>query len=377
MSSSKLALVLVLMVILFSLAGAVLPQEGMMESKDIASWQQEHPAVTRALEPAGFFHVFHAWPFMVTIILLGINTLTCTALCFQKFGGFSAFRGPQAVERLGFILLHLSIIVLLAGGFFSAATKLDGYIVLTEGQRFTESHKNYLRLVEGPLRPERHQDFVVALKNIRVEHERERYITDVTSNLEILGDGGKVTEGIVKYNKPLTYKGLSFIQAETGFSPRLIISDRESVRTLINSFVALKTFHETGAREYRDFLPLSFFKHTVIVTLYPSFRWENGEPQKTGEDPNNPILRVEMKDDSGKLISYDYVPFKDKVDIGDYSFSFSDLRRWSAFKVVQDSGYPVVWISFWVGMVSLLLRYVPFFRRWFVKDVSAHKAPDR
>lgn len=376
MSSSKLALALIVLIILFSIAGAVMPQEGMMESKDITVWQQEHPALTRVLEPVGFFHVFHSWSFLITIVVLGINTLTCTVLHFVKDGGLSVLKDPRGIEKAGFFLLHISLIMLFAGGFWSSATKLDGYIVLTEGQRFTERHESYLRLVEGPLRPQRHREFVVALKKIRVKLERARYITDVASNLEFLTDGVKKTEGIVKYNKPFTYKGLSFIQSETGFSPRLEISDRQSGRTLANTFVALKTFHETGARQYRDFLPLPFFRHMVIVTLYPSFRCENGEPRNTSEDPKNPFLRIEMKDESGKVVSHDYVPFKDEVDIGDYSFSFSDLRRWSAFRVVQDSGYPVVCVSFWVGMVSLLLRYVPFFRRWFAKDVSAHKAPD-
>ncbi|MHC4312978.1 MAG: cytochrome c biogenesis protein ResB [Planctomycetota bacterium] len=215
LSSSKLALVLVLVVILFSLAGAILPQEGMIESKDIAAWQKEHPILTGALEPAGFFHVFHSWPFLVTIVVLGINTLTCTVLHFVKDGGLSALNGPRGIEKAGFFLLHISLIVLFAGGFWSAATKLDGYIVLTEGQPFIERHNSYVRLVEGPLRREHHKKFVVALKRVVTKYEKQRYLTDVTSNLEILSEGKRATNGTVKFNKPFTYKGLSFTQAET------------------------------------------------------------------------------------------------------------------------------------------------------------------
>jgi hypothetical protein len=111
LSSSKLALVLVLVVILFSIAGAVMPQEGIMEAKDIVAWQQEHPVLTRALEPAGFFHVFHSWPFLITIVVLGINTLTCTVLHFVKDGGLSALKGPRGIEKSGFFLLHISLIL--------------------------------------------------------------------------------------------------------------------------------------------------------------------------------------------------------------------------------------------------------------------------
>ena len=87
LSSSKLALVMVLLLILFSIVGAVLPQQGRMEFKDIALWQMAHPMVTTLMRPLGFFRVFHSWPFIIVILILGANTLTCTLLRFVKEGG--------------------------------------------------------------------------------------------------------------------------------------------------------------------------------------------------------------------------------------------------------------------------------------------------
>ena len=56
LGSSKLALVLVVLLILFSVVGAVLPQEGMLDVDKIAQWQQEHPTVTiiRIQEPSKY-----------------------------------------------------------------------------------------------------------------------------------------------------------------------------------------------------------------------------------------------------------------------------------------------------------------------------------
>ena len=172
MGSSKLALVLIVLLILFSIAGVVLPQEGMLEPSKIKLWQQGHTTLTKMMEPAGLFHVFHSWPFLITISILGVNTLTCTTLHFIEDGSFAAFKGPRAIEKAGFILLHLSLIVLFAGGFLSAATRLDGHIILTEGQSFTEQHDSYVRLVEGPLRPEHHEDFVLTLKQVETKYEK-------------------------------------------------------------------------------------------------------------------------------------------------------------------------------------------------------------
>ncbi|NIS63507.1 MAG: hypothetical protein GTO13_23310, partial [Proteobacteria bacterium] len=135
LSSSKLALVLVLLLILLSIVGAVLPQEGTTDLSAFDLWQAAHPILTGALNPLGLFHVFRSWPFLATIFLLGINTLTCTVLHLLRERGFSVLKGPRAIERVGFLLVHLSLIALLSGGLWSAAARLNGFIILTEGQR--------------------------------------------------------------------------------------------------------------------------------------------------------------------------------------------------------------------------------------------------
>jgi hypothetical protein len=365
MSSSKLALVLVLVVIMFSLAGAVLPQQGAMDPVDIAAWQQAHPHISYVLRPAGLFHVFHSWPFLMTIVILGVNTLTCTALHFVRDGGLSILKGPGALQKLGFLSLHFSICLLLAAGAWSAAAKLDGYIVLTEGQAFTERHDQYLRLVEGPLHRENHRQFVAVLKDVRTRYEDNRYPTHIAASLEIISDNRKVAQGTIEINKPFTYDGVSFTQDETGFSPRLIIHDRKSGKLLLDSFVALKTFRAEQGRQYRDFLPLPFFTNRVIVTLYPSYSHEDGKLVITAQEPDNPLLLIEQEDESGRVVSRTELPAGEKAAVADHTFVFADLRRWASFRVVEDPGYLPVCVSLWLGLGSLLLRYIPDLQRLF------------
>lgn len=366
LSSSKLALVLVLLLILLSIAGAILPQEGMLEPTEIALWQGTHPALTLMLRPFGLFHVFRSWPFLATIFLLGVNTLTCTVLHLLREGGLSVLKGPGAIERLGFLLVHLSLIGLLSGGLWSAAARLNGFIVLTEGQRGLLAHQDgSFRLLRGRFRPERDGEFLVFLKKVNIEYERKRYPITVTSNLEILSHGREAAEGEVKFNEPITYNGLTFAQRETGFSPRLVIRYKGSGRLLLDSFVALKTFGKGAEREYRDFVPLPFLKQRVIITFYPSFSRDNGTVRKGGDEPDSPLLLIEMEDGSGRVVSHGYLPAGGRLALGEYSFLFAGLRRWAAFQVVQDPGYPIVMVSLWLGMGALVLRYLPDLGRWF------------
>jgi len=366
LSSSKLALALVVLLILFSLAGALLPQEGMFGPLDISRWQEQHSTITALAKPAGFFRVFHSIPFLVTIFLLAVNILTCTVQRFIKEGGISSLKGKGAVCQIGFLILHLSLIGIFAGGLMSVSASLDGYILLTEGQGIEEKHDSYLRLVEGPFRKEHHRRFVVRLKKVRIEYQKKQYLTGITSQLEILENREKVREGTVKVNYPFTYRGLDFTHDKTGFSPRLVIRERSNRRPLVNSFIALKTFRRGQVeREYRDFLPLPFFKQKVIVTLYPNHTRVDGQVKKIGEEPENPILLVETEDETGKKVSRGEIPLGGSLVLGNYLLGFAELRRWTSFRVMDDPGYPVVWIALWVGIAGFIMRYIPDLRKWF------------
>ncbi len=365
MGSSRLALVLVALLIVLSISGAVLPQEGMYNPSDIARWQEEHPLLTSLLEPLGLFHAFHSIPFIIIIILLGINTLTCTLNHFIKRGGFASFKGPDAIKNMGFVLLHLSLILLFTGGAWSASARMDGFIVLTEGQSFKEEHRNYIRLAEGPLRREKHKGFLLTLKNVRITYQEGRYATEMTTGIEVGPGPNRMAASEISVNQPLTYRGVDFTLDQLGFSPRLVIRDKKNGRPLINTFVALKTFRNGPNREYRDFLPLPFFKNRVIVTLYPAYRAIEGKIEKTGEEPENPILLIEIEDHTGKVVLTKHLPFRASTGVGDHIFEFTGLRRWASFRVVEDPGYPVVWVAIWLGLIALILRYIPDLRGWF------------
>jgi hypothetical protein len=367
LSSSKLALVMVLLLILFSIAGAVLPQHGRMEFKDINLWQFTHPTVTTVMRPLGFFRVFHSWPFIIAILILGVNTLTCTLLRFLKEGGFASFRGPGSIRRMGFFSLHLSLILLLAGGFLTSTLRMKARIVLTEGQTFEERHDNYLQLVEGPLRPERHTGAKVLLKKTQIKYEKKIHPIDVTSNLEFQSTEDKPVKGVIKVNYPFTYKGLAFTQDKTGFSPRLVIRHKDSKRALFNSFVALQTSDTPTGKVYRDFLSLPFLEQPYTVTLFPSFSIANGKVRKTGEDPENPLLRIEMTDPLQQRSAQGNLHLGGRIVVEEYVFFFTELRRWSGFMIVHDPGYLPVCVALWLGLGSMILRYVPDLKRWFVE----------
>ncbi|MHC4881732.1 MAG: cytochrome c biogenesis protein ResB [Planctomycetota bacterium] len=366
LGSGKLALVLVAILIVFSLVGVLFPQEGQLSTKDILQWQQQHASITAVLKPLGFFAVFHSWPFMVTIGLLAVNTLTCTLTHFAERGGFRALTRPGAMIPIGFVVLHLAFIGLLAGGFISAATRMDGYIVLTEGQRFTDRPENYLRYSIGSLRPEGSRDFSVLLKEVEVAFEKSDYVVDVKTVLQFQSQQDRIFEGIVKINQPFDYEGLTFTLDETGYSPRLVICQEGKQAQLVNSFIALQTFTTSQGRQYRDYLPIPFFENRINLEFYPA----GSKDGQTGGILTEPVMFVKAEDSNGAISTTSRLQLGQKTVADGFEFEFAELRQWAAFRVSNDPGYPVVWTSLWLGLVAVLLRYLPELREWKAKPIG-------
>ncbi len=367
-SSGKLALAIVLILMIFAFAGASLPQQDRVNPDDLDQWQNDHTAITAIAKPLGLFHVFTSWPFMITLLALGVNTLTCTLIRFIKDGGFSCLKGPNGMQKAGFLLLHLSLITLMAGGFTSTALKLNGFIVLTEGQTFIEDHSSYIRIVEGPLRKKVHQNFALKMNEVKTKYENGIHLTDVTSILDVFEKHNKITQANIKINHPFTYKSLAFTHKDMGFSPKIEIREKKSGKVLLHSFVMLSTFTKDDATEYRDFLPLSFLKNRTIVTVYPDHEMKDGQPIKTSEEPTNPLIRIEVEGDDGKIISKEYITLGKRAAVGEYIFKFTDLRRWVEFQVVEDPGYLIACASLWLGLVALLMRYIPDLQKWSISS---------
>lgn len=373
LGSSKLALALVLLVTLLAIAGAILPQEGRFTGEEMSGWQDARPSVTKLLRPLGLFHVFHSLPFLALLALLAINTLTCTMLYLGKEGGIAAFKGPGAVRKTGFLLLHLSLIGIMAGGFISAGMRMDGYLVLTEGQAFTEEHKNYSQIYEAPLYSENHRGFTLELEDVQVILQKQWFPVDISAKIEIKETNGESLEKKLKINYPTSVNGLDITLDKVGFSPRLVITDRGSRERLLDSFMALRTFEKENKKEYKDFLPLPVFENRLVVTLYPNHTIEDGRLIKTGDAPDNPVLLVQFEDNNGNVVSSGILPFKSSLRLENYVFVFAQLRRWASFRVMDDPGYPVIWFSLWLAVIALVMRYAAELKGWFRSDLVDHE----
>jgi len=371
LSSEKLALLLVCLLIFLSLTGILLPQEGMGDSEILFQWQKTHPWLAKLFQHLGGFHVFTSWPFLVLIFMLFGNTLTCTILHFFSKNSSAGLTRQKRMQRFGALALHSSLLLLMMGGFLSASTRMYGHVLLTEGQTFQEKHDEYLSLVEAPLRAEHHHGFFVQLEKQEIKLAQEKYQVDVSSRLKFFSTmESKPEERDVHINYPVMFDGVSFTQDETGFSPRLIIRRVSDHELVMDSYVALSTLKYKQERKYRDFLPIPLMPHKLVLTLYPTYAEKNGQLIKVNDIPTNPLLLLELKDEHENVISSSRLLAGSQIELGDYLILFGGLARWSSFLVTEDPGYPLVCIALLIGLAALGLRYGPELIGWFGRGDS-------
>lgn len=362
--SSRFALVLVGVLALFTLAGSVIPQQGVMDPLSVTTWRERFASIDGGVEALGLYHVFSSVPFLATVLLFAINTLVCTVLRYVREGGVDGIRRGGLARRGGFYVLHLALVALIIGGFWTFATQMNAYVIITEGQTIRESRDAYGVITTGPLREEGHKEFELRLDAVEVELVGDVHRVGVTSRFTIFDEDGAERARTCAFNTPLVEQGVAFVQDEIGFAPRMEIRAVGARRPQVSSFLALKTEQTAEGREHRDFLPLPFLPHPVIVRLIPDADASGRPLDRGGDRLGTPMLALETMDDAGETQLVEVVASGDWAQVGDFEFRFLDVRRWSAFRVREDHGYPLVWLSLWLALAAMLLRYSPDMIEW-------------
>ncbi|MCK4888300.1 MAG: cytochrome c biogenesis protein ResB, partial [Candidatus Aminicenantes bacterium] len=164
--SLKLALVLVIILILLSFTALVIPQQSEFSSVDIEFWSDQNPGLASFASVLGFFSVFRSIPFLIVIVLFAVNILICTILHLSGLKESSNSIRKRGIRTTGFLLLHIALIGILAGGFITTALGKDGNIILTEGQVFANKAENYIKLTKGSFSSMSDKNFLVRLSKV-------------------------------------------------------------------------------------------------------------------------------------------------------------------------------------------------------------------
>jgi cytochrome c biogenesis protein len=384
----RLAIVLLLAIALFSISGTVIEQ-----GQSLAYYQSnypEHPALFgfltwKVLLTLGLDHVYRTWWFLSILILFGSSLTACTftrqfpALKaarrwkfydeprqFQKLAlsaeldrgslnsltpllekrrykvfqeGDTLYARKGIIGRIGPIVVHASMLIILAGAILGAMTGFIAQEMVPSGNTFQV--KNIVDA--GPYAlPQIPKDWSVRVNRFWIDYTAQGGIDQFYSDLSVLDNQGQeVDKQTIYVNKPLRYRGVTFYQTDWGIA---------AVRVRLNKS------------------PIFQIPMAQLDTKGKGRIWGTWIPTKPDLSEGVSLLARDLQgtllvyDAAGKLVST--VRSGMATEVNGITLKIVDVIGSTGLQIKADPGIPLVYTGFGLLMLGVIMSYVSHSQIW-------------
>lgn len=255
------------------------------------------------------------------------------------------------VSRLGFLITHASIVIILVGGIVVGRLGFKEHRKISVGETINVPNSDFQAKVE---------DFNVEFyPDLRTPKE---YITKLT----IIEDGESAVTGNIEMNHPLKYRGIKFYQMSYGL---INTAEIELAKKLTGEVLGR---FKIDAGELVE-VPNSQMK--IMVAMYvPDFVIdESGKVGTRSMNPNNPAVLLELYEgDVLRDRTWSFLNFPDfhGSSQSDYSLKFLSIepaKYYTELQISRDPGLPVIWIGCLIMMAGLFLSFYTSHKRVWVR----------
>lgn len=384
----RLAIMLLLAIALFSISGTVIEQGQSLEFYQ-ANYP-EHPALFgfltwKVILILGLDHVYRTWWFLSILILFGSSLTACTftrqfpALKaarrwsfyneprqFEKLAlsaevetgsldsltsllkkhrykvfqdGDTLYARKGIIGRIGPIVVHASMLIILAGAIWGAMTGFMAQEMVPSGSTFQISN-----IVDaGPLAtPQILKDWSVKVNRFWIDYTPEGGINQFYSDLSVLDNQGKeVDQQTIYVNKPLRHRGVTVYQTDWGIA---------AVQVQLNNspiFQIPMAQLDTGGRG------------RIWGTWIPTKPDLSEGVSMLAKDLQGMLL---VYDVTGKLVST--VRPGMATEINGVTLRIKDIIGSTGFQIKSDPGIPIVYTGFGLLMLSVIMSYFSHSQIW-------------
>lgn len=398
LASVKLAVFLLIILAVTSIAGTIIPQNASYEEY----LHNYGPTLTSIIANLELFDMYHSWWFIFLLALFTLNLIVCSAKrlrpliqqiknpkkildsdlekslslvdSIKKRGSIEAWKEKlkaylspkfgtpyeEKIEnnvylyydkgkysRLGVYITHLSILFILVGGMIGAFWGFRGFINLPEGGISDEV------VLRGGRQPYK-MGFSIRCDDFSLAYYPTGMVKEYRSDVTIIENGKEVKKFAMKVNHPLTYRDLTFYQSSYG-----VIDRNAKMRVFIKTGKDANKSYEIDVSENPINIPYTG-DFVRVIDHYPNL--ENYGPAV--------ILEVS---EAGKMPVrfpvYKNVPDADLNPNSNYYFKYLDYHEsyYTGLQVTKDPGVWIVWFGCFIMMVGLYYSFFVIRKRVWVK----------
>jgi cytochrome c biogenesis protein len=390
----RLAIALLLAIAVFSITGTVIEQGQSLDFYQ-ANYP-ENPALFgfltwKVLLTLGLDHVYRTWWFLALLILFGSSLITCTfqrqipALRwfsrtwnfytkprqFEKFAlsaelsqvsteqlvpllekrRYRIFRRDNAlyadrgiVGRIGPIIVHASMILILLGAIVGAMTGFFAQEMVPSGETFRIQNI----FDAGPWAAGQiPKDWSVRVNRFWIDYTPEGTIDQFYSDLSVLDDQGEeIKRKTIHVNEPLRHRGVTLYQADWAIA---------AVRIRLNNSPILQL----------PMAPLDTGSGRIWGTWIPTKPDLSEGVSVLAKDLQGMLLVYDME---GKLIST--VRQGMSTEVNGVTLAIAEIVGSTGLQIKADPGIPIVYTGFGLLMISVLMSYISHSQIWALEETG-------
>ena len=384
----KLAIVLLLAIAVVSIAGTVIEQ-----AQTLTFYQQNYPEspalygflTWKVILAAGLNHVYSTWWYLSLLILFGASLTACTftrqlpALKaarkwkyyqqpkqFEKLamsaeldrGSISSlilllkeqkyqvwqqdntlYARKGIIGRIGPIVVHLGMLIVLAGGMWGIFTGFFAQEMVMSGNTF----KIQNIIESGPFSsPQIPDDWAVKVNRFWIDYTNSGDIDQFYSDLSVVDDDGtELKRETIYVNHPLRYDGVTLYQTNWGIA---------AVKVQLNNS------------------PIFQIPVAKLDTLNAGNIWGTWIPTKPDMSSGVSML---IKDMQGTALIYNQqgeltsaIRIGQSIDIDGINLKLLDIVGSTGLQIKADPGVPIVYTGFALLMMGVVMSYFSHSQVW-------------
>ena len=387
----RLAIVLLLVIALFSVAGTVIEQ-----GQSVDFYQANYPEdpalfgvlTWKLILTLGLDQVYRTWWFLTLLILFGASLTACTFT--RQFPTLSAaqrwqyYRQPrqfqklslstelnqgdlatlaQALQqrryrifeednslyarkglagRIGPIIVHASMLLILLGAVWGAMTGFFAQELVTSGETFQV--QNIFQA--GPWAAAQvPQDWAVRVNRFWIDYRPSGDIDQFYSDLSVLDPSGtEVDRKTISVNHPLCHQGVTFYQADWGIGAVRVTLNNSPVLQL-----PMKAIDNQGARFWGTWVPTQPDLSAGVTLL--------------AQDLQGSVL---LYDEAGKLMAT--LRQGMATEVNGVTLALVEVLGSTGLQIKADPGVPLVYTGFGLLMVGVIMSYISHSQVWALAD---------